>query len=295
MTQPHTQPRAHPSAEWSDLAERTEAIAMRRLVDDETPAVTEQLGLSSHDAGDGVHTVVVRDPMWGYWNKALGFCETLSEATVGEVLERGRVRGVAALGLLVQPRVVPTDWEAIVTEHALTRGTLFVKLFGPAEPRTVDTDLRISRLEPEHAGDFVRIMAAGFGFEATPDAFAMFDGGQYFAGDWATYGAWDGETLRRRRADALCARDVVGGAVRRRHPPRGTQPRSPDRAARRAHPRGARPRAALRVGRDVRGNRTEPESLPAQHATRGTHRRSRPPELGVAPPGTRQRLTLTPR
>jgi len=195
MTQPHTQPRAHPSAEWSDLAERTEAIAMRRLVDDETPAVTEQLGLSSHDAGDGVHTVVVRDPMWGYWNKALGFCETLSEATVGEVLERGRVRGVAALGLLVQPRVVPTDWEAIVTEHALTRGTLFVKLFGPAEPRTVDTDLRISRLEPEHAGDFVRIMAAGFGFEATPDAFAMFDGGQYFAGDWATYGAWDGETL----------------------------------------------------------------------------------------------------
>ncbi|HEY2880629.1 hypothetical protein [Nocardioides sp.] len=191
MTDSHTQP----SAEWSDLAERTEAIAMRRIVDDQTPAVRAQLDLSSHDAADGVHTVVVQDPMWGYWNKALGFCETLSEATVAEVLERARERGVPALSMLVQARVVPDDWEAVTTRHALTQGTMFVKLFGPAEPRTVDTDLRISRLDAEHAEEFVRIMAAGFGFDASPDAFAMFDGAQYFDGDWATYGAWDGESL----------------------------------------------------------------------------------------------------
>lgn len=168
---------------------------MRRIVDDQTPAVAARLDLSGHDAADGVHTVVVRDPMWGYWNKALGFCETVSEETVAEVLERGRARGVPALGLLVQPRAVPDDWEAVTTRHALTRGTVFVKCFGPAEPRTVDTDLRISRLEPEHAESFVRIMAAGFGFDASADAFAMFDGAQFFSGDWATYGAWDDEML----------------------------------------------------------------------------------------------------
>jgi GNAT superfamily N-acetyltransferase len=182
-------------ADWSDLAERTEAIAMRRIVDDQDPSVRAQLDMSSHDAADGVHTVVVRDPMWGYWNKALGFCERLSEATVAEVLERGRARGVHAIGLLAQPRVVPDDWETIAGRHALTQGTTFVKLFGPAEPGRSETGLRISRLGAENNEDFVRVMADGFGFEATPDAFTMFGGAEFFDGDWATYGAWDRERL----------------------------------------------------------------------------------------------------
>ena len=181
--------------EWSDLAERTEAAAMRRIVDDQSPEVQERLAMSSHRAGDGVHVVVVRDPMWGYWNKALGFCEPVTEDLVSEVVGRGREQGVGALALQLQPRVTPEDWPEIVERHALTQGTMFVKCFGPAEPRAAETDLRITRLGPEHSAAFVRIMAAGFGFEPTDDADAMFDGAQFFNGDWATYGAWDDATL----------------------------------------------------------------------------------------------------
>jgi ribosomal protein S18 acetylase RimI-like enzyme len=183
------------NAGWSDLAERTEAAAMRRIVDDQTAEVHDRLGMDSHPAGDGVHTVVVHDPMWGYWNKALGFCDPVAEDTVADVVARGRRLGVPALGLLLQPRVVPADWTSIAGRHGLVQGTMFVKCFGPAEPRDVRTDLTITRLTFEHAADFVRIMAAGFGFEPSPEATAMFAGRQFFDGDWATYGAWDGDTL----------------------------------------------------------------------------------------------------
>jgi GNAT superfamily N-acetyltransferase len=90
---------------------------------------------------------------------------------------------------------VPHDWAAITQKHALTQGTMFVKCFGPAEPRGAETDLSIARLSAEHAAEFVRIMSVGFGFEASRTALAMFGGTQYFDGDWATYGAWDGGTL----------------------------------------------------------------------------------------------------
>jgi ribosomal protein S18 acetylase RimI-like enzyme len=151
--------------------------------------------MSSHAAADGVHTVVVRDPMWGYWNKALGFCEPVTDDTVVEVIDRGRGLEVPAFAFLLQPRVTPDDWPALAERHGLGPGTMFVKCFGSAEPREVETDLAITRLGAEHAPDFVRIMAAGFDFEQTPAAEAMFGGGQFFDGDWATFGAWDGDSL----------------------------------------------------------------------------------------------------
>ena len=77
---------AHPA--WSDLAERTEALAMQRMMTDQPAEVVERLGVSAPGLADGVHTVVVRDPMWGYWNKALGFCETVTDATVAEAVDR---------------------------------------------------------------------------------------------------------------------------------------------------------------------------------------------------------------
>ena len=181
--------------EWSDLAERTEAVAMRRLLGDQTAEVRELLDISVHPAADGVHTVVVHDPMWGYWNKALGFTAPVEEQTVVEVVARARDRRVPTFAFGVQPHAVPPDWGAVTERHGLTQGTTFVKCFGPAEPRTVETDLRISRLGPEHGADFVRIMASGFGYEPSDAADAMFSGAQFFHGDWATYGAWDGDTL----------------------------------------------------------------------------------------------------
>jgi ribosomal protein S18 acetylase RimI-like enzyme len=183
------------NAAWSDLAEHTEATAMRRMMTDQPAEVVARLGVGAHPLSDGVHTVVVRDPMWSYWNKALGFCETVTDATVAEAVERATAEGVAAFALQLQPRVVPDDWDAIVARHGLTPDTMFVKCFGPAEPRAVETDLRIERLGPEHAAAFTDVMATGFGFVATPDAHAFFDGAHFFDGDWASYGAYDGEAL----------------------------------------------------------------------------------------------------
>ncbi len=168
---------------------------MKRLMNDQPPEVVELLDISAATLADGVHTIVVRDPMWGYWNKALGFCETVDDATIGKAVSRARDREVPAFAFQVQPRAVPDDWAGIAERYGLTEGTMFVKLFGPAEPRTVETDLRIARLGLEYAAEFTDVMGVGFGFEPTSDAHAFFDSGHYFDGDWASYGAFDGDTL----------------------------------------------------------------------------------------------------
>src|SRR5205085_3998790 len=52
--------------EWSDLAERTEAVAMERFVAETDPNTRAQLGMETRRGGDGVLTTVLRDPMGGY-------------------------------------------------------------------------------------------------------------------------------------------------------------------------------------------------------------------------------------
>jgi ribosomal protein S18 acetylase RimI-like enzyme len=133
--------------------------------------------------------------MWVYWNKALGFCRPVTEDNVAEAVGRAEDLGVAAFALQLQPRVLPDDWDAVAARQGLTAGTLFVKCFGPLTPRRVETDLRVERLGPEHAAEFTDVMAVGFGFEATPEAHAFFDGAHFFEGDWASYGAFDGDDL----------------------------------------------------------------------------------------------------
>jgi hypothetical protein len=71
----------------------------------------------------------------------------------------------------------------------------FVKCFGPAEPRQVETDLRIDRLTAADADAYVAVMAEGFGFPVTPEASALFGGPQFYEGDWSAYGAFDGDDL----------------------------------------------------------------------------------------------------
>ena len=181
--------------DWSDLAERTEALAMQRMMSQASPATAELLGISAPDLADGVHTVVVRDPMWGYWNKALGFCTTVHESTVAEAIARARDQQIHAFAFQVQPHALPPDWSGITERHGLTEGTMFVKCLGPAEPREVETDLRIARLSAADAEAFTHVLAVGFEFDETPEAHALFGGPQYFDGDWAAYGAYDGETL----------------------------------------------------------------------------------------------------
>ena len=135
-------------------------------------------------------------------------------------------------------------------------------------------------------------MAVGFGFEATPDAHAFFDGAQFFDGDWASYGAYDGDDLVGvARMLAVAETDAValfGAATLPEGRNRGAQGALLDVRIREARDRGL----ALRLGRDLAGERGEPQPLAAQHAAGRPDRGAHPAELGVAQP--RGELSLRP-
>jgi hypothetical protein len=73
------------NAEWSDLAERTEAIVMERFNAETEPGTRTLLGMDTRRIGTGVLTFVHRDPI-GYWNKALGFTEPVTDERLVEVV-----------------------------------------------------------------------------------------------------------------------------------------------------------------------------------------------------------------
>lgn len=183
--------------DWSDLAELTEALAMRRVNEDMPAPLREKLGAAVVEVADGVHTILRDDPMGGYWNKALGFRAPLSAATVDQIVENAAEHRVPAMAMLVQPAAQPDDFAEIMTTHGFVEGANFVKMFGPAQPRTdrATDGLRVERVGPERGEDFARTMAVGFGFEPTADAIAWFGAPAYFEGDWSTYAAFDGEDV----------------------------------------------------------------------------------------------------
>lgn len=184
------------NSEWSDLAERTEAIAMRRMIDDQTADVRAALGMASRPLADGLQTIVARDPMGGFWNKAIGFCEPLPREEVVDAVAVAREAGAPAMAFCLQPRIVPDDWSAAAAAAGLEAGATMVKFFGPAEPRTdVETDLRIERVDASQALVFAQIMAAGFEVPWSQGVEEMFAATGFFDGDWSTYAAWDADRV----------------------------------------------------------------------------------------------------
>jgi ribosomal protein S18 acetylase RimI-like enzyme len=228
--------------EWSDLAERTEAVGMVRLIEDLAPEVRNLLGADTRTVGDGVHTIVSRDPMFGYWNKSLGFCKTVTDDQVAQVTADGTAYGVPVLALQLQPRVVPDDWSAIAERHGLVPGNVMVKFFGPATPREVETDLRIERLDASYGPEFARIMMVGFEVPQSAESAAMFGGAAYFEGDWSTYGAFSGDQLvgvaRLLAVDETGAVHLFGAATLPEARKRGAQSALMDARIREARDRG---------------------------------------------------------
>jgi GNAT superfamily N-acetyltransferase len=181
------------NAEWSDLAERTEAIVMERFNEETESGTRALLGMDTRRIGTGVLTFVQRDPM-GYWNKALGFTEPVTDDRLAELVRIVEQSGVPACAIQVQPRG-PSDGFALAAERlGLTPGGMFVKCFGPAEPRDLATDgLRIERIGADHAEAYSRIMHIGFEFDRSEMSERWFSDPGFFEGDWATYAAFDGD------------------------------------------------------------------------------------------------------
>ena len=181
------------NAEWSDLAERTEAILMERFNEETESRTRTLLGMDTRRIGTGVLTFVHRDPM-GYWNKALGFTEPVTDERLAEVVRVVERSGVPGLAIQVQPRCQPDDFATAAQRLGLTPGGMFVKLFGPAEPRDVATDgLRIERVGADQAQAYSRIMHIGFQVDRTEASEQWFSDPGFFDGDWATYAAFDGD------------------------------------------------------------------------------------------------------
>ena len=232
---------------WSDLAERTEAGVMRRFNEQTDARTRERLGMSAASVRDGVLVTVARDPMGGYWNKALGFVAPVTDDLVGEIVARAREAGAPAFGLQVQPSARPADEDALLDAHGLTRGNRFVKCFGPAQPRAdVATDgLRIERVGAERADDFGRIMKAGFGVpEESEDATLWFADPGFYDGEWATYAAFDGDEVvavaRLCVVEETGAGAMFGAATLPQARNRGAQGALMDARVREARDRGCR-------------------------------------------------------
>jgi GNAT superfamily N-acetyltransferase len=181
------------SDDWSDLAERTEAVAMERFNAETDPATRAALGMDVRHLAGGVLTFVHRDPMGGYWTKALGFTSPLTGEDLAEVVHAVGLSAVPAFAIQVQPRCEGEGFAQAAGRLGLQQGSAFVKLFGPAEPRDVDTDgLRVERLGADQAEVFSRIMHVGFQVDPSEASQSWFTDPHFFDGDWATYAAYDG-------------------------------------------------------------------------------------------------------
>jgi hypothetical protein len=111
--------------------------------------------------GTGVLTFVHRDPI-GYWNKAFGFTEPVTDERLAEVDRAADL-----------PRAHARD---------------------PAEPRDVANDgLRIERIGADHARAFSRIMHTGFQVDRSEASERWSSDPGFFDDDWATYAAFDGD------------------------------------------------------------------------------------------------------
>ena len=230
--------------------------------------------MSTHRAGDGVHTVVVRDPMWGYWNKALGFCEPVTDETVAEAVERAAARRRRRPSRSSSSRASsPTTG----TRSPSGTGSPRARCSSSASARPSRARSRPTCGSPGSAPrtrpDFTDVMAVGFGFEATPEADAFFDGAHFFDGDWASYGAYDGDTAGRRRPDARgaprpSAVALFGAATLPEGRNRGAQGALLDVRIREARDRGLRYASA----ETWLENDGEPQPVAAQHAPGRAHR-----------------------
>jgi GNAT superfamily N-acetyltransferase len=178
---------------WSDLAERTEALVMERFNTETDPGTREMLGMDVRAVGDGVLTTVLRDPMGGYWNKALGFTRPVDGDVLSEIVGAVERTLVPTLAVQVQPRCQPDGFAQAARRLGLTEGRAFVKCFGPVEPRDVQTEgLRVERIGAGDAEVFSRIMHIGFQVDPSDASRRWFSDPAFFDGDWATYAAYDG-------------------------------------------------------------------------------------------------------
>ena len=233
-------------------------------------------------------------PDGGYWNKALGFCEPLT----GDARRRGRRARQRARACRPWPSSSsrapsPADYAATARAAGLTHGHDVRQVLRSAPSRARSRPTCGRPLGPEHAAEFVRVMARRLRLpRPTPMPTRCSTEPSSSAGDWATVGAWDGDDAGRR--GRICSSPADVGRRCSVPPPcpqgrgRGAQGALLDARLREARDRGL----PLGLDRDLAGERRQPEPVAAQHAAGRPHRAL--PAAGLGLPAAWSRVLEQP-
>lgn len=189
-------------------AEMAEAACLEAMYAGATQSVSDELGMSHRRIGGGAVCLMARDPLHGFWNRAigLGVDEPLTEDVVDEVLEFAREGGAPLLVVPVAPGADPGTWEHVLASRGLSPSAAWVKFVAPggfsAEEKT---EFDVEQIGPEIGVHFARVMCEGFKMpldSPLPDWFATIPG----APGMTAYAAFD----RHHKIVATAAMHVSG-------------------------------------------------------------------------------------
>jgi GNAT superfamily N-acetyltransferase len=155
----------------------------------EAEAVADAFGSDAVRAGGAV-CAVRADVDEVYINRVIGL--GLAEPATDAVLDRiADVFGAVRHSIALAPSAQPPGLADMLRERGYEAGYAWVKFQRPAAtPFEAATDLRVERIGRERAGQYVAVLAAGFGL--LPEAAAMLE---HLPGrpGWGCYLAYDGE------------------------------------------------------------------------------------------------------
>lgn len=177
-------------------AEGAEAEFMYALEAGAPGSVHRELGMVAERLAGGVVLSMRHDPAGGYWNKALGFgiSEPVTSELIDEIQRIYKANQSPVACLQLAPSVLPPDWDAIRARHGIVASGAWVKLLrDPTPAAAASTDLRVSRVTPEHAQTWGEVFCAGFGMPG--GALSRMVAAAVDKPAFQAFGAWDADQL----------------------------------------------------------------------------------------------------
>ncbi len=157
-------------------SERIEAVALNALHAEASDAFRDRLGLRLERIDGTLVSISTNDPsILLNRTMGLGLTRPATEEGIDRICSVYREHGVERFYLGVHPDARPGRIEQYLTNAGLESGRGWMKFErGPDPAPTADSSLEVREIGTEHADDFGRIAASGFGL--TPEAAPLFRG-----------------------------------------------------------------------------------------------------------------------
>ncbi|NJN45317.1 MAG: hypothetical protein HC808_01145 [Candidatus Competibacteraceae bacterium] len=173
------------------VSEQIERAALIDLHAAASESVREQLGLRLETIGTALVSIATGEPSNILLNRTvgLGIEAPAEQDTIQAVLARYQAAGISDYYLHLHPKAKPIELRTWLTEAGLKKGRGWMKfLRGTQAPPQAQTDLRVQRIDSEHAEDFARISAHCFDFSTA--AIPLFES-LVERHDWLLYMSFD--------------------------------------------------------------------------------------------------------